>query len=241
MPRVVAMPTLDGRGRHGTDDRGAGMTLDDTTAAPSRRDVLRRSALVGGSVVWMAPAVQTLATPAFALGGSPPVEERQLCRYKVSLKWEAPGDDKPAVFEENFTQDSGNCYPPDPNPLVTRSTLVLQSETSTTADLYIDGSPDVFLGSVSVTAGSSAGCWIVDFDLLPCFNVSESSSYFVVKDGGGPDCEAGDQGYLNSSSSTAYTPLSATGDRYEFCGTDGDLSHVGLYLCIDQIGTCVSA
>ena len=225
------------------------MTLDDTTEAPTRRDVLRRSALVGGSVVWMAPAVQTLATPAFALAGSPPAEERQPCRYKVSLKWEAPGDNKPAVFEENFTQDSGNCYPPDPNPSVSRSDLFLDQDTGTSADLYIGSDTSgVFLGSVSVTASSTDGCWIVDFDLEPCFNISEQSSYFVVKDGSGQDCEGGDQGFLNSGTTTAYTPLDAAGDRYEFCGTDdanptqvSDLSHVGLYLCIDQIGACVPA
>jgi hypothetical protein len=34
----------------------------------SRRDMLRRSALVGGALVWTVPAVQTLASPAFAAG-----------------------------------------------------------------------------------------------------------------------------------------------------------------------------
>ena len=32
----------------------------------SRRDLLRRAAIVGGSVVWMAPAIQTLAPRAYA-------------------------------------------------------------------------------------------------------------------------------------------------------------------------------
>ena len=40
------------------------------TPAVSRRDMLRRSALVGGALVWTAPAVQTLAAPAFAAAGS---------------------------------------------------------------------------------------------------------------------------------------------------------------------------
>ena len=35
-----------------------------------RRDFLKRSAVVGGSLVWAAPLVQTLAKPAFAAGGS---------------------------------------------------------------------------------------------------------------------------------------------------------------------------
>lgn len=36
----------------------------------SRRTLLRRSAVVGGTLVWAAPAVQTLAKPAFAATGS---------------------------------------------------------------------------------------------------------------------------------------------------------------------------
>jgi hypothetical protein len=43
---------------------------DGTHEGLSRRDMLRRSALVGGTVVWMAPAVQTLAAPAFANGST---------------------------------------------------------------------------------------------------------------------------------------------------------------------------
>lgn len=43
---------------------------DGTLEGLSRRDMLRRSALVGGTVVWMAPAVQTLAAPAFAAGST---------------------------------------------------------------------------------------------------------------------------------------------------------------------------
>ncbi|MGH8893621.1 MAG: twin-arginine translocation signal domain-containing protein [Actinomycetes bacterium] len=42
----------------------------------SRRDVLRKSALVGGAMVWAVPAVQTLGAPAFAasttVGEEPP-------------------------------------------------------------------------------------------------------------------------------------------------------------------------
>jgi len=38
------------------------------TGGISRRSMLKRSALVGGTLVWAAPAVQTLATPAYAQG-----------------------------------------------------------------------------------------------------------------------------------------------------------------------------
>jgi hypothetical protein len=40
-------------------------------AGTSRRDFLRRSAIVGGTLVWTAPVVQTLARPAFAAHTSP--------------------------------------------------------------------------------------------------------------------------------------------------------------------------
>ena len=46
-------------------------------SALDRRTVLRRAAVTGGAVVWAAPAVQTLASPAFA-AGSP------LCETRVS-------------------------------------------------------------------------------------------------------------------------------------------------------------
>lgn len=49
---------------------------DDTTEATSglsRRDILRRSALVGGALVWAAPTVQALSAPAFgAVVSTPP-------------------------------------------------------------------------------------------------------------------------------------------------------------------------
>jgi hypothetical protein len=38
-----------------TEDRGI-----------TRRDALRRGAVIGGTLIWAAPAVQTLARPAFA-------------------------------------------------------------------------------------------------------------------------------------------------------------------------------
>lgn len=37
----------------------------------SRRDVMRRGALVGGAMVWATPMVQTMARPAFAVEGTP--------------------------------------------------------------------------------------------------------------------------------------------------------------------------
>lgn len=47
----------------------------ETNLGISRRDLLRRGAIVGGTLVWAAPAVQTFARPAFAQEqGSPACE-----------------------------------------------------------------------------------------------------------------------------------------------------------------------
>jgi hypothetical protein len=47
-------------------------TPKDESAGPSRRDMLRRTAMVGAGVVWTTPVVQSLSGPALATGGSPP-------------------------------------------------------------------------------------------------------------------------------------------------------------------------
>ena len=48
----------------------------------NRRDVLRRGAMVGGALVWTAPAVQSLAGPALAAQGSVAPE---LCGFVLIL------------------------------------------------------------------------------------------------------------------------------------------------------------
>lgn len=50
-----------------------------------RRSLLRRSALLGGAIVWTTPVVQSLATPAFAGTPKPPT-----CACKVRFQW-SPG------------------------------------------------------------------------------------------------------------------------------------------------------
>ena len=58
----------------------------DETPGFSRRDMLRKTAIVGGALVWTAPAVQSLAGPAFAqvAPGSPRGQETCVY-YAVSL------------------------------------------------------------------------------------------------------------------------------------------------------------
>jgi hypothetical protein len=49
----------------------------------TRRDVIRRGAVIGG-VVWAAPAVQSLASPAFAAGSDP---GRGRCDRLIYVRW----------------------------------------------------------------------------------------------------------------------------------------------------------
>lgn len=49
----------------------------------TRRDMLKRSAVVGGSLVWAAPAVQTFARPAFAQQASPECTVTVLTRVET--------------------------------------------------------------------------------------------------------------------------------------------------------------
>jgi hypothetical protein len=44
------------------------MTDTENGGGLSRRDMLKRSAVVGGAVLWTTPVVQSLASPAFAAG-----------------------------------------------------------------------------------------------------------------------------------------------------------------------------
>jgi hypothetical protein len=44
------------------------MTDTENGGGFSRRDMLKRSAVVGGAVLWTTPVVQSLASPAFAAG-----------------------------------------------------------------------------------------------------------------------------------------------------------------------------
>ena len=49
----------------------------------TRRDMLKRSAVVGGTLVWAAPAVQTFARPAFAQQASPECTVTVLTRVET--------------------------------------------------------------------------------------------------------------------------------------------------------------
>ena len=61
--------------------------IDGTGGTPgvSRRDMLRKSAIVGGALVWTAPAVQSLAGPAFAQTAGSPGGQENCVYYAISI------------------------------------------------------------------------------------------------------------------------------------------------------------
>ena len=204
---------------------------DDTKITPedegglSRRDMLRRSALVGGTVVWMAPAVQTLASPAFAAGS--PVQENP-CEYIAFVKFDLPG-----VTAGGFSGSEGNATCALAQ--CASSNVTVTPTSATTADLFSGATK---IGSVTASSITET-CVTIDFNWVNAgCNVEESSSYFIFKDGndtgtGGAGCEADDSGALTE------VTTSAGNDTYRICadgGTGGGLLHVNLCLCIQ----CVS-
>lgn len=70
-----------------------------TNSGPSRREMLRRSALVGGTVVWMAPAVQTLAAPAFADVGSEAPENNSPAPSYTMLVLRCGSEPSPVTYQ----------------------------------------------------------------------------------------------------------------------------------------------
>jgi hypothetical protein len=70
---------------------GGGIVTDvdvhagDSGGGLSRRDMLRRSAVVGGTLLWAAPAVQSFAGPAMAAGGTP------RCTVRITVEFDPPG------------------------------------------------------------------------------------------------------------------------------------------------------
>ena len=198
------------------------MDDDDTptteTPGVSRRDMLRRSALVGGALVWTAPTVQSLASPAFAVGGSDTPGENQ-CVYTAFVKYDLDtGQFSGSEGEGNATCAIQQCA--ESNATVT-----------STGALSSGGTP---IGTVSAVQGPG-NCVTLDFTWAnPACNIDESSSYYVFKDGndtgtGGSGCDPDDDGLLTE------VTTSATGDVYVICGGTGSgqgLSHINLCICI---------
>lgn len=70
-------------------------------AGMSRRHLIKRSAIIGGTVVWVAPAIQSFTSPAFA-AGSP------VCICEVCLDVEFPvGSGN--FFRTNCVLEANSC------------------------------------------------------------------------------------------------------------------------------------
>lgn len=197
--------------------------IQDEPGRVSRREVLRRSALVGGALAWTMPAVQTLASPAFASGS--PAGENPPCTYTAFVKYDLGGGFSGSEGNGNDTCRLEQCA---------AANVSVVSTGSLTANLVAGGST---IGSVVASIDQNNGnCVFLDFSWANGCNIDESSSYYIFKDGndtgtGGSGCEPDDSGLLTDTGVT----VDPNGDRYHICsdgGQGGGLSHVNLCLCI---------
>ncbi len=194
------------------------MTDKNSRSGISRRDVIRRGAIIGG-VAWSAPIVQSLTSPAFAAGSE---AEEGICDRYIFVKYNLPGTD-PA----NFTGDEGvgnitclnaldakfdglvdgkvNGKPLELNQVTGSSTVGNTTTASITNEGTITGVFNPTTGCVTVTV--PADCRIIAY---------------ILKLGGGPGCD------VNS----VVTPASPLPQTYEFCATK--LSHVDMLLCCND-------
>lgn len=182
--------------------------------APTRRDLLRRSALLGGAVVWTTPVVQSLSAPAFATGS--PVQENP-CEHRFFVKYE--------LQERRFETSDGDC-----NSAVTEcgqsGTIAVVDAGGGTAEIWLKNGPRI--GSLVATNVSSS-CIDLDFTFTNGCNVDESSTYVVYKTGQKFGGCVGDQEGQLSDTSLDNPAL----DKYRICTTGGTgLSHVDLCVCL---------
>lgn len=192
-----------------TDQTGPG---DDQNF--SRRDMLRRSALLGGAVVWTTPLIQTLSSPAFANGS--PVQESP-CEHRFFVKYEPE--------ERRFETSDGDC-----NSAVSEcglsGTIDVFDSGGGTAEIWLKNGPQI---GTLVATNVSSSCVNLDFTFTNGCNVDESSSYVLYKTGqkfGG--CVGDQEGQL--SDTTLDNPSL---DNYRICTTGGTgLSHVDLCICL---------
>jgi hypothetical protein len=89
-----------------------GETLSDIeTGGVSRRDAIKRGAVVGGTLLWATPVLQSLATPAFA--GSPTDPGCPSTHEFVRLKLEVNGDGSVTVTNGPIGAGQAQCEWPE--------------------------------------------------------------------------------------------------------------------------------
>jgi hypothetical protein len=69
----------------------------------TRRDLMRRGAVVGGTLLWVAPAIQSIGSKAYAQTGTP------LCAACLSATFDPPGPRPPITEHVIFTPTPGCC------------------------------------------------------------------------------------------------------------------------------------
>jgi hypothetical protein len=77
------------------------------TGGVSRRDLMKRGVVVGGTLVWATPVVQSLATPAFA--GTPPDSGCPETHEFVRLKLEVNEDGSITVYNGPIGKGGPQC------------------------------------------------------------------------------------------------------------------------------------
>lgn len=78
----------------------------------SRRDIMKRSAVVGGAMVWATPLVQTMARPAFAQVGTPEFVNSSFVALVINCD---DDDDIRVKWESNDEKDDGEFVDPGPD------------------------------------------------------------------------------------------------------------------------------
>jgi hypothetical protein len=84
------------------DEQGKRVDLN-SELGMSRRDLLRRGAIVGGTLLWVAPAIQSMTPKAFAQEGSP------LCAACLAVTIDPPGPTPPFTQHITFLSSATCC------------------------------------------------------------------------------------------------------------------------------------
>ena len=127
--------------------------IENTTEGVSRRNMLKKSALVGGTMVWAAPVVQSFTAPAFAAGT--PEIDGQAISY-IALLLDCGGGKYRVKFEESngsFLLECGVDFETGQCPEDLPGSTVAGCPAGLTADdavLNPDGSVTIDIGSCTI-------------------------------------------------------------------------------------------
>ena len=74
----------------------------------TRRDLIRRGAIVGGTLLWVAPAIQSMAPKAFAQEAAPGSVLCRACRTDI-VDPDGPGSQPPTTVHTEFGATTACC------------------------------------------------------------------------------------------------------------------------------------